>query len=484
LATVTNTSAINIRPRTAGIYTRISSDPGNSELGVERQREDCERLVRERGWELAGEYRDNDVSAFDGRTRPAYERLLRDIRAGRIDTVISWHSDRLHRSLSELETFIKLVEERGIAVEAVTSGTLDLGTPSGRAMARTMTTMARFEVEHRSERIRRKAAEIAKSGRPTGGGIRAFGLAPGWESVIEPERALIQGAADRIMRGESLGSIVSDWRRRGVRTPGRSTAPEGRYWTVSSLKRMLIAPRIVGDREHRGVVVASGGFPAMLDRPTWERVRDLLSAPRGVAPPTVRRYFLTGLARCGRCGAKLSPDTNAAAGSSSRRYSCRRGAQGCGRLRVLAKHLEGLVGEAILYRLDTPEFRRAIEARSADAGHDGDAGKLRIDEASMAELASDYYVRRAISKAEFFGARKALEARIDAARRALAASTVDTALDQIANLDLRDEWERHADDAAWRNWIARTLIDRVTVNPAPSRGLRFHPNRVDVTWKV
>src|SRR5579884_2476096 len=148
----------------AGLYCRISADKEGAGLGVERQREDCEALARKRGWTVAGVYVDNDISAYSGKRRPGYRRLLRDIQQGRINAIVAWHTDRLHRSLRELEEFIDVCEAGQVKVETVRAGELDYKTPSGRAMARILGTWARYESEHRSERIRRKHVEMAEKG--------------------------------------------------------------------------------------------------------------------------------------------------------------------------------------------------------------------------------------------------------------------------------------------------------------------------------
>ena len=93
---------------------------------------------------------DNDVSASSGKRRPGYESMLDELRSGHADAVIAWHPDRLHRQPVELETFIALCEDRGVAVQTVRSGEVDLSTPSGRAVARTIGAWARHEVEHAS----------------------------------------------------------------------------------------------------------------------------------------------------------------------------------------------------------------------------------------------------------------------------------------------------------------------------------------------
>jgi len=87
----------------AGVYLRQSRDQNGTGLAVARQREDCLKLCRERGWEPT-EYVDNDVSAYSGKRRPSYERMLIDIAAGKLDAVVVWDLDRLHRRPLELST--------------------------------------------------------------------------------------------------------------------------------------------------------------------------------------------------------------------------------------------------------------------------------------------------------------------------------------------------------------------------------------------
>lgn len=66
-------------PRAAAIYARISRDVTGEALGVERQLQDSRKLAESRGWVMAEEYVDNDISAYGGKSRPAYERMLTDI---------------------------------------------------------------------------------------------------------------------------------------------------------------------------------------------------------------------------------------------------------------------------------------------------------------------------------------------------------------------------------------------------------------------
>src|SRR5690625_4025976 len=113
-------------PTRAAIYARISSDDGTA-LGVGRQIADCEREAQRRGWVIADRYIDNDVSASRGAPRPEYQRMLTDVRAGRLGAVVVWDVDRLTRTMRELEDVIDFANHRGLALASV-GGEIDLST--------------------------------------------------------------------------------------------------------------------------------------------------------------------------------------------------------------------------------------------------------------------------------------------------------------------------------------------------------------------
>src|SRR4051794_12379321 len=176
--------------RHVAIYVRISDDREGAGLGVARQEADCRQRAELLGWSVADVYVDNDLSAYSGRPRPQYARLLADLRSGRADAVLAWHTDRLHRSPKELEEFIDVCETRGVAVETVKAGPVDLSTPAGRAVARTLGAWARYESEHKAERNRRKALELAEAGKLSGGGTRPYGYNDDRLTIREDEAAI------------------------------------------------------------------------------------------------------------------------------------------------------------------------------------------------------------------------------------------------------------------------------------------------------
>jgi site-specific DNA recombinase len=234
-------------PRAAAIYCRISDDRAGQALGVQRQEQDGRALAERRGWPVAGVYIDNDRSAYSGKPREEYERLLTDIETGAIDGVIAYQLDRLYRRPVELEHFITLADAHGVHLATV-AGDIDLSTAQGRSFARTLGNAAAYESEIKGERIRRMHEQLAEAGKLSGGGSRPLGFEDDRVTVRESEAALIRTAARRVLAGDSMRSIVNEWNENGIRTS------YGRLWQKH------------GDRDGR-------------PRCHWRRLR-----PRGVAP--------------------------------------------------------------------------------------------------------------------------------------------------------------------------------------------------------
>ncbi|MFZ2509680.1 MAG: recombinase family protein, partial [Gordonia sp. (in: high G+C Gram-positive bacteria)] len=122
--------------RRAAIYTRISLDASGDGLGVTRQEEDARAIVSSRGWEVAGVWSDNSISASDARkVRPGYDALVRAWEAGAFDALVVWDLDRLTRQPRQLEDWIDRAEGRGLAI-VTSNGEADLTTDAGRLFAR------------------------------------------------------------------------------------------------------------------------------------------------------------------------------------------------------------------------------------------------------------------------------------------------------------------------------------------------------------
>jgi site-specific DNA recombinase len=456
----------------AAIYCRISQDRAGDALGVDRQREDCEALAERHGWTIGEVFVDDDRSAYSGKPRPAYERMLEGIKAGRFSALVAWHPDRLHRSPLELESFIDLVNATGIAIATVSAGEYDLATAAGRMTARVVGAVARHESEQKSERVRRQREQAAQTGRPHGGGRRAYGYDATGAAVIDAEAVVIREVAGRFLAGDSLRAIARDLNVRGIRSAS------GGEWSIESLRTMLTGPRLAGLRVFRGEVVGEGIWPAILTREEHERIVAMLGnarVHRRGRPPT---SALGGLLVCGRCGGKLHHSRRI---DGTRRYICQAhpGTVGCGRLAIQAERTEQLVTEATLIRLDSRAMRRALTRprKAKKPAEDHVAIEAELETLAAASGRGEITVR------EYLAARGPLEERLRRARAALEADLNAATLAPVVkpDINLRGAWDRLDDEG--RRAILDTLIEQVTIAPADGRS-RFDPDRIDVLWKV
>lgn len=460
----------------ATIYARISSDRDGSRMGVDRQIADCERWAKEHGVFVAEVYVDNDLSAYSKKPRPDYRRLCDDLRSGLRDGVIVWHLDRLHRSPRELEDFIDLIEDTGAEVRSVTGGDYDLTTPDGRAMARIVGAVARKESEDKSRRLKRKTAEIAQSGRYSGGGTRPYGYTPGFGGVVPEEAAIIKEAAERVLAGESLRAVTNDLNRRRIATV------TGVSWVSPIVRKILMSAAVSGQREHKGEIVAKAVWPPILTPTQTLRLRALLSDPARRTNRSPRAYQLTGLLQCGRCAHKMVARPR----HGTRRYVCSAepSTMGCGRIYVVSEPLERLVADAVLYRLDSPELVNALAQQAADPTSDSLELRLIEDRAQL-EILATMYGRKELTLREWSAAKSPVQDRIDAADRQL--STTPTRAATAAYIGhsaaLREQW-RDLHPSRQRAIVA-TLVDCVRIGPGTTPGRNtFDPDRIEIIWKA
>lgn len=465
--------------RTAALYCRISRDKEGAGLGVERQEAECRELAGRLDWTVAEVYVDNDLSASTGKPRPAYRRMLDDLRDGRIGAVIAWHSDRLHRRPTELEEFIEVCETRGVAVQTVRAGTVDLSTASGRMVARMLGAAARHEAEHSSERIRAQKARAAASGQWIGGG-RPFGYNQDGATLRVDEAERVADAAVRILAGETTYKIAKEWRETGVATP------RGGTWNEVNLRRILISPRVAGLLEHRGAVVAPAPWPAIVPEDQWRVLRAKLTAPERATFEGARtlRWIGSGLYLCGICsdGSVLRSAGRPSTGRNSGYavYRCRTGLHCTIRADTLDDYVHRLVRE----RLSRPDAGDLLPAagtdRAAELRAEADALRARLDEAA------DMFASGEIDRRGHTRARERITARLDVVTTDLGRLAGTSPLGGLVDADD----PAAAYDAApidRRRAVVDALMS-VTVGPArPGRlpkGQPFDYSRVTVAWKA
>lgn len=462
-------------PSRAAVYVRISSDPTGQALGVQRQLEDCRELAAKRGITVAEEYKDNDVSAFSGKARPEYQRMLADIRDGQRDAVIVYNLDRLTRRPIELEEFYETCTAVGLTDVLTVTAELDMSNDDGLFVARLMAAVAAKESARKSARVKRKIRQNAELGIPGGGGLRPFGYEKDKLTIRKAEADVVREMVERFLAGESARSLAVDLEQRGV--PTSSGSP----WRSTTIRNLLLRPRIAGLREHQGDVIGPAAWPPIISLEQFEKVKAEFARRALTGRRAPRRYVLSGLLRCGKCGGKLY----SSARENSRRYVCLSGPdhRGCGGIMIEAARVEEWLIAAILLRLDTPEMESVLTGQQAkDERYEELAAERDRLQERMTEL-SEMYAAGEISRMEWKAARGPLEAALVGADQQLARVTGSSTLAKIVGQGgaLRGAWpdlnleRQHA--------IIKAVLDYATIMPARRRG-QFDPDRIVPVWAL
>ncbi|MEI7685948.1 MAG: recombinase family protein [Planctomycetota bacterium] len=143
------------------VYLRVSSNKGQDTRSQEPDLQTWAKAHGEAIW-----YKD----AFTGTTmqRPSLERLLQDVRSGKVSRVVVWRLDRLGRTAKGLLTFLDELQTLGIGFVSLREG-FDLSTPAGRLMAGVLASVAAYETEVRKERQLAGIAKAKADGKTWGG---------------------------------------------------------------------------------------------------------------------------------------------------------------------------------------------------------------------------------------------------------------------------------------------------------------------------
>jgi site-specific DNA recombinase len=457
------------------LYLRQSQDRSGEQLGIDRQRDDCLRLISARGWSVAAEFVDNDVSALSRKPRPNFVAMMARVDAGEFDVIVARHMDRLLRRLAELENVIERCANTSTVIVTAADG-IDTGTDGGRTVARIMASIAQGEVERKAARHRSAAIQAAKQGRRTGG-RRPFGYDADGVTVRADEAALIQQGYTDFLAGESFGEIARRWDSAGQRTP------QGNEWTRYAVREVLLNPRYCALRRHvptgelaamrknpEQFIVGPAAWPPIVDEPTWRAVAHIMSSDDRRRAPVAAKGLLTGVGVCGVCGETVQ---RSGASVAAPQYRCR------SRQHVTrqAEPVDEYVTEVVLERLTRPDAAKVWAADRPDAAAlmaEADILRRRRD-----DIALDY-ADGAMDRVQFRAANDRVRTRLSELEGQLAAIGTGSPLAIVAAEDVREEWAQCS--VAVRRSIVKALM--VPVLHLPGRGVRvFDPTTVEIHWR-
>jgi site-specific DNA recombinase len=390
-------------PKRAGLHVRMSQDRTGEGAGVERQEDDERAYAARRGWSVERVWRENDVSTSKGRkAKDAHDfrDMIRAIRDGEIDVLITWVWDRIGRHPRENLDFIEACQSRpGFIVAQIQGPELDLSTAVGEMVAHQMANAARFEVRMKTERQTRERRQVAEKGHPASG-PRAFGYSRDGRQFDTRERRPATAIFEQILAGRTLSAIAA-----GLNDAGFVTTA-GNPWKHNSVRAFALNPRNAGLRAYRGDVIGSGAWPALVSEDVWRTVKGMLESPdRRKNHHNARRWLGTNIYRCGVCDDGTTMICTYREGGR-RVYRCREAAH----LLRTAEPIDALIERLIVAWASSPDAERALvnEDEPDWAALQRDLDALRKRSEQIAEELGD----EKLSTAQFLALNRRLDARI------------------------------------------------------------------------
>jgi DNA invertase Pin-like site-specific DNA recombinase/cell division protein FtsB len=382
---------------------------------------DCRRLAAARGLEVAGEYQDEDESAYHGDRGPGLAAALVHCEQIRRDTgsavLIVQHSDRLARGdakqarhlieivLWAIKAGVQLLSDQDPEMLAEGDMQLLMGTIGGM----------RNNQDSKRKSLSVKAGMKRRAGRGQhNGGPRPYGYR--WDATVDERGAVTkrlvvhdaEAAVVRRMYAEFLAGKGQRPIARGL-NEDRITAQNGGPWHQGTIARYLANPLYKGAVRLNGEVFEDAEHDAVVSREVWEKVRQLREASARSPGGGRGRYstgvhlFTKGLLRCGRCGEAMIPVTKPThtPGRLYEAYSCyrrvRHGPEACSQTPVQRQVIDTAVwGFFARVALDVEATKAAItdahDAKIAGLGHLRSQTQRDVNRAleSLARVRRDY----------------------------------------------------------------------------------------------
>ena len=317
-------------PLRCAIYTRKSTEDGLEQAfnSLDAQREACGAYILSQageGWSASPEFYDDGGISGGTMARPALQRLLAEVEAGRIQIIVVYKVDRLTRSLADFAKIVEILDRSKASFVSVTQA-FNTTTSMGRLTLNVLLSFAQFEREVTGERIRDKIAASKRKGMWMGGPVPlGYDICDKKLVINEAEATTVRHIFERYLVHGSLvdaaDALAADAVIGKHRTMTSGKVVGGQPFHRGGLAHLLRNPLYVGKVRHRDAVY-DGEHDGLVPQPLWDAVQAQLdanlAAPRGKRH-TKHRSLLAGVAFDG-LGRRLTPSHAVARGKRFRYY--------------------------------------------------------------------------------------------------------------------------------------------------------------------
>lgn len=281
----------------AALYIRVSTEEQAMHgLSLSAQRETLERYAAESGMKVVEVYADEGISARKKyKNRPAFMRMLEDVKAGRLDLILFIKLDRWFRNVADYYEVQRILDEHNVRW-AATMEPYDTTTANGRLHLNIKLSIAQDESDRTSERIKFVFDSKVKRGEVISGKVPLGYRIENKHLVTDPDTAPI--VAD-IFRQYLILRSVRALRKYVMDTHGLVYSPTG-------MRILLQNTHYIGQAHDQ-----DDFCPPIVDQETFRRAQAIIAqrAERNAVRHTDWTYLFTGLVYCAECGNRLSAHT-------------------------------------------------------------------------------------------------------------------------------------------------------------------------------
>jgi len=477
----------------AVLYLRRSSS--KQETSIEDQRSSLVDYAERQGYGIVGEYVDDGISGDAAEKRTEFLKMREDTSSGDFGIILCWDQDRFGRfDILDAGKWIAPIREANVRLETIAQGKIDWEDLVGQLIfSANQMGKAQF-LRDLSRNSLRGQIESAKKNRCVCGranyGYRTVrergedGKLIGSYLVVDIEKAAIVRRIfdEYIQAGGSLRSLINGLYRDNI------PSPAGKKWSATSVRRILTRKKYLGSyvwgensqgnyhgyqngeivKRRKGQkdqasepIIHENSHEPIVDQETFDKTQQLLDQRKRDTSPVRRKagrtFVLSGLMRCGNCGAKMNGRQQNKKNSKEKAYTCSRywfqGKDACSYNYIAEAPLVEYLLRRIRDEYFSPDARRrlrdamtkaavkpnskpnltAMRKRLAELDRKIDQGSDRVFDAP-ADLVDGLYGKLEDLKAN----RNSLQAEIDATKPASTQQTnkeIDQALDLLPDLD-------------------------------------------------
>lgn len=299
------------------LYARVSTREQVQEgYSISAQLKSLKAFSESQGWDIVGTYTDGGVSAKDT-DRAQLQRMINDIKDGKIDVVLVYRLDRLTRSVLDLYELLDFFDKNDCGFKSATE-VYDTTTAMGRLFITIVAALAQWERENLGERVSMGMMEKARQGEfPGGRAPYGFRIENSTLIINEEEAKVVRLIYEKYAEGYGMNKVAQFLNEHNIRTRA------GGLWYRSSIKTILESEAVRGNLRRNDDIFKNTHEP-IVDKATADNVRFVIKdrTSRIKASSVSSDFLFSGIIKCCHCGSNLHGTSSKSKNKTHYYYRC------------------------------------------------------------------------------------------------------------------------------------------------------------------